>query len=49
MSKEYFIEACEAIYKAIRKTYGYGEEADELMDKFDEMADAWERDYNKAD
>ena len=49
MSKEYFIEACEAIYKAIRKAYGYGEKADELIDKFDEMAEAWEANYNGAE
>lgn len=41
MSREYFYKACDMIYEAIRKAYGYGEVADELIDKFDEMADAW--------
>ena len=41
MSREYFYKACDMIYEAIRKAYGYGEVADELVDKFGEMADAW--------
>lgn len=49
MEKDEFIESTEKIYHAIRKVYGYGEEAEKIMDAFDEMADAWERDFNKAD
>lgn len=49
MNKEQFIEATEKIYQAIRKAYGYDEEAEAIMEAFDEIADAWERNYNKAD
>lgn len=49
MNREQFIEATEKIYQAIRKTYGYDEEAEAIMEALDELADAWERDYNKAD
>ena len=41
-TKEAFEDACEDIYHAIRHTFGYGDEAEYLMDWFDEMADAWE-------
>lgn len=49
MTRAEFINKTEKIYKAIRKTYGYNDEAEGIMDALDELADAWERDYNKAD
>lgn len=33
----------EKIYQAIRRTYGYGDDAEEIMDAFDELIDAYER------
>lgn len=35
-------EKIEKIYTAIRKVYGYGDEAEEIMDAFDEILDAWD-------
>lgn len=49
MTRGEFIESTEKIYQAIRKVYGYDDEAEKIMDAFDELVDAWERDYNKAD
>lgn len=49
MTRDEFIESTEKIYQAVRKVYGYGEEGEKIMDAFDEMVDARERDYNKAD
>lgn len=37
------VDKVEKIYTAIRKVYGYGDEAEEIMDAFDEMVDAYER------
>lgn len=37
-----FISDIDKIYQAIRKTYGYGEEADRLVDLVGEMADVLE-------
>lgn len=48
MNQEQFIEATEKIYQAIRKAYGYDEEAETIMEAFDEMADAWESAYAGA-
>lgn len=41
-TKEAFEDAVEDIYHAIRHTFGYGNESENLMDWFDEMVDAWE-------
>ena len=42
MSKEQFNQCIDKIYKAIRKTYGYEEEGEELVDLVCEMADVLE-------
>lgn len=42
MNREQFIEATEKIYQAIRKAYGYDEEAEAIIEALNEMADAWE-------
>lgn len=36
-------EKIDKIYKAIRKVYGYDDEAEKIMEAFDEMIDAYER------
>lgn len=36
------VDKIEKIYTAIRKVYGYGDEAEEIMDAFDELIDAYE-------
>lgn len=36
-------EKIDKIYKAIRKMYGYGDDAEEIMDAFDKLIDAYER------
>lgn len=41
--KESMLGAVDKIYTAIRKLYGYGDEGDQLMDRLDDMFDAWER------
>lgn len=35
-------QACDKIYKAIRKTYGYDDDTDNLIDWVCEMADSYE-------
>lgn len=39
---ENFYEKIDKIYQAIRKTYGYAEDADELIDLVGEMTDVLE-------
>lgn len=48
MNQKQFIEATEKIYNAIRKVYGYDEEAEAIIEALDEMADAWESAYAGA-
>lgn len=43
MNREEFLNMTEKIYSAIRKAYGYDDEAEKIVDALDEMADAWER------
>lgn len=42
MSKEDFNNKINKIYEAIRKAYGYSDEADEIVDLVYEMADVLE-------
>lgn len=42
MTREEFLNAVDKLYNAIRKTYGYNENADKLIDQLEDMADAWE-------
>lgn len=43
MTREEFVKAVDDLYKAVRDSVGYNDEADELLDHLEEMADAWER------
>lgn len=42
MNKEQFNKCIDKIYQAIRKTYGYDDDSDELIDLICEMADVLE-------
>lgn len=44
MSK--FYQQIDLIYQAVRKTYGYGDEADELIDLLGEMAELLDNKLN---
>ena len=37
------VDKIEKIYQAIRRTYGYGDDAEEIMEAFDKLIDAYER------
>lgn len=36
------VDKIEKIYQAIRKVYGYDDEAEKIMEAFDELIDAYE-------
>ncbi len=36
------VDKIEKIYKAIRRTYGYGDDADELIDSLAELMECYE-------
>lgn len=42
MNKEKFNQCIDKIYQAVRKTYGYDDASDELIDLLCEMADVLE-------
>lgn len=37
------VDKIEKIYQAIRRTYGYGDDVEEIMEAFDKLVDAYER------
>lgn len=48
MNREEFLKAVDSLYEAVRKSVGYNDEADKLIDQLEEMADAWERENSGA-
>lgn len=42
MTREEFLQTINKLYTAVRKAYGYTEEADKLIDNLEDIADTWE-------
>lgn len=47
MTREEFLSTIDELYNAVRKAYGYNNHADELIDRLEDMADAWEREHEE--